>query len=266
MRWRTYSTEFRAISVPLPPEDEQKRIVNFLNKKIDDVDRLIGNVQKQIEKLKAYKQSLITEVVTKGIDPTVPMKDSGVEWIGEIPEHWELIRFRYIVKITTGNQDTQNANPEGEYPFYVRSPIVERCDTYTFDGEGILMAGDGAGAGRVFHLVDGKYAVHQRVYRFYDFKYVNPVFLKFYLENMFSKVMDYGSAKTTVPSVRLPMLQDFWVCVPPQSEQQDMISVLSEKVDKIEKLIAIKQSKIEKLEQYKRALIYEYVTGKKEVS
>ena len=78
--------------------------------------------------------------------------------------------------------------------------------------------------------------------------------------------MDYGSAKTTVPSVRLPMLQDFWVCVPPQSEQQDMISVLSEKVDKIEKLIAIKQSKIEKLEQYKRALIYEYVTGKKEVS
>lgn len=62
---------------------------------------------------------------------------------------------------------------------------------------------------------------------------------------MFSKVMDYGSAKTTVPSVRLPMLQDFWVCVPPQSEQQDMISVLSEKVDKIEKLIAIKQSKIE---------------------
>ena len=266
MRWRTYSTEFRAISVPLPPEDEQKRIVNFLNKKIDDVDRLIGNVQKQIEKLKAYKQSLFTEVVTKGIDPTVPMKDSGVEWIGEIPEHWELIRFRYIAKITTGNQDTQNANPEGEYPFYVRSPIVERCDTYTFDGEGILMAGDGAGAGRVFHLVDGKYAVHQRVYRFYDFKYVNTVFLKFYLENMFSKVMDYGSAKTTVPSVRLPMLQDFWVCVPPQSEQQDMISVLSEKVDKIEKLIAIKQSKIEKLEQYKRALIYEYVTGKKEVS
>lgn len=150
--------------------------MNFLNKKIDDVDRLIGNVQKQIEKLKAYKQSLITEVVTKGIDPTVPMKDSGVEWIGEIPEHWELIRFRYIAKITTGNQDTQNANPEGEYPFYVRSPIVERCDTYTFDGEGILMAGDGAGAGRVFHLVDGKYAVHQRVYRFYDFKYVNPVF------------------------------------------------------------------------------------------
>lgn len=266
MRWRTYSTEFRGISVPLPPVDEQQRIVEFLDKKMNDVDRLIGNVQKQIEKLKAYKQSLITEVVTKGLDSTVPMKDSGVEWIGEIPEHWQLIRFRFIAKITTGNQDTQNAVQDGAYPFYVRSPIVERCNAYTFEGEGILMAGDGAGAGRVFHLVDGKYAVHQRVYRFYDFKYMSPVLLKFYLENLFSTVMDYGSAKTTVPSVRLPMIQDFCVCVPPENEQKDMIDFLSEQVEKIEKLIGIKQLKIEKLEQYKKSLIYEYVTGKKEVS
>lgn len=265
-RWRLPAINFKRIDIPVPPIKEQQRIVELLDKKVNDVDRLIGNVQKQIEKLKSYKQSLITEVVTKGLDSTVPMRDSGIDWIGEIPKHWKLIRFRYIARIATGNQDTQNANPEGEYPFYVRSPIVERCDTYTFDGEGILMAGDGAGAGRVFHLVEGKYAVHQRVYRFFDFKYVNPVLLKFYLENLFSKVMDYGSAKTTVPSVRLPMIQDFVVCVPPQNEQQDIINILTEKVNKIEKLLFIKQSKIEKLEQYKRSIIYEYVTGKKEVS
>lgn len=94
MRWRTYSTEFRAISVPLPPKDEQERIVEFLDKKLDDVDRLIGNVQTQIEKLKAYKQSLITEVVTKGLDSTVPMKNSGVEWIGEIPEKWSVVPLK----------------------------------------------------------------------------------------------------------------------------------------------------------------------------
>ena len=249
----------------LPEVSEQNRIVDAIETCTEKVDTLIANVQAQIEKLKAYKQSVITEVVTKGLDPAVPMKDSGVEWIGDIPKHWQLIRFRFIAKITTGNQDTQNADPDGAYPFYVRSPIVERCNTYTFDGEGILMAGDGAGAGRVFHLVDGKYAVHQRVYRFYDFKYMNPVLLKFYLENLFSIVMDYGSAKTTVPSVRLPMIQDFTVCVPPTNEQQDMIAVLTEKVDKIEKLIFIKQAKIEKLEQYKRSIIYEYVTGKKKV-
>jgi len=188
------------------------------------------------------------------------MKDSGVEWIGEIPAHWEPIRFRFIAKITTGNQDTQNADPDGEYPFYVRSPIVERCNSYTFDGEGILMAGDGAGAGRVFHLVDGKYAVHQRVYRFYDFKYMKPVLLKYYLENLFATVMDYGSAKTTVPSVRLPMIQDFVVCVPPEAEQMDIMDVLSSKCSQVDALIANVQTQIEKLKAYKQSLITEVVT------
>lgn len=188
------------------------------------------------------------------------MKDSGVEWIGEIPAHWSPIRFRFIAKITTGNQDTQNADPDGEYPFYVRSPIVERCNNYTFDGKGILMAGDGAGAGRVFHLVDGKYAVHQRVYRFYDFKYMDPVLLKYYLENLFATVMDYGSAKTTVPSVRLPMIQDFVVCVPPKKEQDNIVAVLNEKCDQVGSLISNVQAQIEKLKAYKQSLITEVVT------
>lgn len=265
-RWRLPTANFKKIIVPIPPLPEQDKIVSAIESSTSKVDALIANVQAQIEKLKTYKQSLITEVVTKGLDPNVPMKDSGVEWIGKIPKHWNMIRFRFIAKITTGNQDTQNADPDGMYPFYVRSPIVERCNNYTFEGKGILMAGDGAGAGRVFHLVNGKYAVHQRVYRFYDFKYMNPVLLKFYLENLFATVMDYGSAKTTVPSVRLPMIQDFPVCVPPEDEQLKMLEVLSEKTNKIDRFIAVKQTKIEKLEQYKRSLIYEYVTGKKEVS
>ena len=188
------------------------------------------------------------------------MKDSGVEWIGEIPAHWSPIRFRFIAKITTGNQDTQNADPDGEYPFYVRSPIVERCNNYTFDGKGILMAGDGAGAGRVFHLVDGKYAVHQRVYRFYDFKYMDPVLLKYYLENLFATVMDYGSAKTTVPSVRLPMIQDFVVCKPPKKEQDNIVAVLNEKCAQVGSLISNVQAQIEKLKAYKQSLITEVVT------
>lgn len=188
------------------------------------------------------------------------MKESGVEWIGEIPAHWSPIRFRFIAKITTGNQDTQNADPDGEYPFYVRSPIVERCNNYTFDGKGILMAGDGAGAGRVFHLVDGKYAVHQQVYRFYDFKYMYPVLLKYYLENLFATVMDYGSAKTTVPSVRLPMIQDFVVCVPPKKEQDNIVAVLNEKCAQVGSLISNVQAQIEKLKAYKQSLITEVVT------
>ena len=76
------------------------------------------------------------------------MKDSGIAWIGAIPVEWDLRRLRYLCTITTGNQDTQDNDPDGVYPFYVRSPIVERSNTYTFDGAAILMAGDGVGAGR----------------------------------------------------------------------------------------------------------------------
>lgn len=256
----------RKIEMLLPAPAEQTAISDYLDAQMEKVDALIANQQAQIEKLKQYKQSLITEVVTKGLNPNAPMKDSGVEWIGMMPEHWQLIRFRFIADITTGNSDTQDANPDGAYPFYVRSPIVERSNDYTFEGPGILMAGDGAGAGRVFHLVDGKYAVHQRVYRFYNFRYVDKELLKYYLENLFSTVMDYGSAKTTVPSVRLPMIQNFQVCVPPLAEQEKMVEIIRKHASSIDKLIDIKEKKIEKLTDYKKSRIYEYVTGKKEVS
>ena len=265
-QWDLSIDDFMGIKVALPPYQEQDRIAERIDKDTAKVDALIANQQAQIEKLKQYKQSLITEVVTKGLDPNASMKDSGVEWIGMMPEHWQLIRFRFIADITTGNSDTQDANPDGAYPFYVRSPIVERSNDYTFEGPGILMAGDGAGAGRVFHLVDGKYAVHQRVYRFYNFRYVDKELLKYYLENLFSTLMDYGSAKTTVPSVRLPMIQNFQVCVPPLAEQEKMVEIIRKHASSIDKLIDIKEKKIEKLTDYKKSLIYEYVTGKKEVS
>lgn len=263
-QWDLGIDDFMGIEIALPPLEEQEQISNTIDACISKIDVLIANQQAQIEKLKQYKQSLITKVVTKGLDPNVPMKDSGVEWIGEMPAHWKLIRFRFIAKITTGNSDTQDANPDGQYPFYVRSPIVERSDKYTFDGEGILMAGDGAGAGKVFHLVDGKYAVHQRVYRFYDFKYIDKELLKHYLETLFSIVMDYGSAKTTVPSVRLPMIQDFPVCVPPAKEQAELLKHIKKQAAVINKYVDLLDRKIDKLVSYKKALIYEYVSGKKE--
>ena len=105
------------------------------------------------------------------IRPETEMKDSGIDTVEKMPLSWSKIRLKNLVKIRTGNEDTQNATPNGKYRFYVRSPIVERCDRYTFEGEAILVAGDGAGAGRIFHLVNGRYAVHQRVYCLSDFKY-----------------------------------------------------------------------------------------------
>ena len=253
-----------AFCIPMPDLSEQKKIADFLDKQTSKIDAIIKTNEEQLEVLKKYKKSLITQTVTKGLNKNVKMKDSGIKDIGKIPEHWKALRLKYLCSITTGDEDTQNADADGQYPFYVRSPIVEHCNRYTFDGEGILVAGDGAGAGRIFHHVYGKYAVHQRVYRLYNFK-CDSNYLHFYLSNFFPKEMDKGSAQSTVPSMRLPMLLNFKITIPTNEEQKRIADYLDEKCTKIDSLITQKQEAIETMQKYKKSLIYEYVTGKKRI-
>ena len=187
------------------------------------------------------------------------MKDSGFQTVGLIPNDWKPVRLKYLCSIETGNEDTQNADPEGAYPFYVRSPIIERCKRFTFDGEGILVAGDGAGAGRIFHHAYGKYAVHQRVYRLAEFTCF-PTFLHYYLSNLFPYEMDKGSAQSTVPSMRLPMLQNFPVYMPQYSEQCHIANFLDNKCSQIDEISKKIQEEIDTLEEYKKSVITEAVT------
>lgn len=126
--------------------------------------------------------------MTKGLDPNVEMKDSGVDIIGSMPASWKLCRLKYLCDIMTGNQDTQDADENGIYPFYVRSPNIQRSNKYTFEGEGVLMAGDGAGAGRVFHHAFGKYAIHQRVYCLHNFKNVNVEYFLYFISELFKRL------------------------------------------------------------------------------
>ena len=162
----------------------------------------------------------------------------------------ENIRLRYICTIETGDHDTQDAEKDGIYPFYVRSPIIERSNTSTFNGPGILIAGDGAGAGRIFHNVECEYAVHQRVYRLANFSSkVNKDFLFYSISNRFPSIMDMGSAQSTVPSVRLPMLKDFTVYLPSPTEQQQIVHFLDRKCTAIDTAIEKTKKSIEKLEE-----------------
>jgi len=124
------------------------------------------------------------------------------------------------------------------------------------------MAGDGAGAGRVFHHAYGKYAVHQRVYRLANFHGIDTNYLFYFISSTFCKEMDRGSAQSTVPSVRLPMLTNFTICIPSIKEQRSIAAYLDEKCADIDRLIALKQLKIESLKDYKKSVIYEAVTGK----
>lgn len=272
MRWRTYSSEFRAISVPLPPEDEQERIVNFLDKKIDDVDRLIGNVQKQSEKLKAYKQSLITEVVTKGIDPTVPMKDSGVEWIGEIPEHWNIERLKFNVSVNAEKQSSL------DLPYIALEHIegfsgkrIKTDNVYEVDGAIVAHSGEIL-FGKLRPYLAKVYKVEEETYVSSEFavfsaETIDNQYLKWYMLSYgFLDTVNASTYGTKMPRANIDFIKNMYIPVFDVQEQEKIALYLNEKSSKIDQLIAIKQSKIEKLEQYKRSLIYEYVTGKKEVS
>ena len=187
-------------------------------------------------------------------------KDSGIVWIGEIPEHWEKICLKRLSNINTGNQDTQDSVPDGKYPFFVRSPKVEKSNKYTFEGASILMAGDGVGAGKVFHLADDKFACHQRVYCINQFKNINRIYLFYYLSSLFYHVIESANSKSTVDSVRLPMLAEFTVFMPLDFEQQSIVTYLDQKCSEIDELITLQEEMITKLQSYKQSVITEAVT------
>lgn len=187
-------------------------------------------------------------------------KDSGIAWIGEIPEHWEIVCLKRLSKISTGNQDTQDSTPDGKYPFFVRSPKVEKSNRYTFEGPSILMAGDGVGAGKIFHLADNKFACHQRVYCINQLSKINRIFLFYYLSSLFYNIIDSANSKSTVDSVRLPMLAEFPICIPLDIEQQTIAAYLDQKCGEIDELITLQEEMITKLQSYKQSVITEAVT------
>ena len=260
---RVSSDYMRNALIPLPPAIEQREISLFLDSKCSEIDAIITNAKSSIDEYKRWKASMIYQAVTKGLDPNADMQESGIDIVGIVPTDWQMVRLRFLCNVMTGDQDTQNAVPDGNYPFYVRSPIVERADTFTFEGESVLMAGDGVGAGKVFHHAKGKYAIHQRVYCFYNFRNIKPSFFYYYMSNLFSTEIDKGSAKSTVPSVRLPMLSNFRIALPSIQKQDAICEYLDKRTGQIDAIIAEKQSIIAELEAYRKSLIYETVTGKR---
>lgn len=187
-------------------------------------------------------------------------KDSGIAWIGEIPEHWEVIKMRFLCSFKTGDKDTINKEDDGKYPFYVRSPKIERINTFTYDGEAVLMAGDGVGAGKVIHYVNGKFDYHQRVYNFHKIKKVQPYLLYLFLQSFFSYKIEEGGAKNTVDSVRLPMIKDFPIVIPTSIEQEQIAKYLDWKCGEIDRIVEVRERQIRLLGELRTSVISRAVT------
>ena len=261
-----YQNVFDEFTFTFPQKNEQQKIADFLDKKTAQLDKVKALLEEQIQKLKDYRASLIYETVTKGLDKTVPMKDSGIDWIGQVPEGWGVKRLKYLVEISTGTSNTQDRTVESEgYPFFVRSQNVEKLPTYTHDTEAILTAGDGVGVGKVFHYYKGKFTAHQRVYILSNFKNIESKFLFYYVSINLKNEVSLGGAKSTVDSIRMPMLSNFMVSIPSSTEQHNISNYLDCEIKRIQAMIEIKQNQIENIDKQRQTLIYDYVTGKRRV-
>jgi type I restriction enzyme S subunit len=180
--------------------------------------------------------------------------------VGVIPDDWEIDKITNNALITTGSRNTQDKIEGGSFPFFVRSSTVERINTYSFDGEAVLTAGDGVGTGKVFHYINGKFDFHQRVYKISDFKEnLSGYFFHLYFSNHFLVRIMSMTAKSSVDSVRMKMIADMEIPLPPLKEQQAITTALSD----VEALMTSLDKLIAKKRNLKQGTMQQLLTGKK---
>ena len=179
--------------------------------------------------------------------------------LGIIPEDWEVTTIKQIADITTGNKNTQDAEEGGKYPFYVRSQNVERINSYSYDCEGVVTAGDGVGTGKIFHYVRGKFGLHQRAYLIYNFKDFDSQYFYWYFSQYFYDRINQMTAKSSVDSVRKEMIEDMCILRAPIAEQRAIAEALSD----VDGLIAALDKKIAKKRLLKQGAMQQLLTGKK---
>lgn len=175
------------------------------------------------------------------LTPSIRFKNND----GESYPEWDFVKVKEIASINTGNKDTKDAVENGQYDFYVRSPIVHKIDSFSYDGEAILTVGDGVGVGKVFHYVNGKFDFHQRVYKISDFKDYYGLLFYYYFQKNFLKEAQKYNAKTSVDSVRKSMIADMYV---PKIEMSEQIKI-GNFFSKLDRQIELEEEKLELLEQ-----------------
>ena len=275
-RWTLNNDALRSYEIPVAPYAMQQKIVDAIQDGEKKVDSLIANVQAQIEKLKAYKQSLITEVVTKGLDPNAPMKDSGVDWIGTIPENWNVVKtgrlFRENNRCPIGN-DVPLSLSQADGLVATADMKESSLETSSYDNWKRVEIGDlvlnrfKAHLGVLFAAkLTGIVSFHYGVYEA-QCRLVPKFYEYLYHSNQYKAILGNASNGMVVGLQNLSNLSFYttYSLYPPYAEQEKIADYLDAKCSQIDQLISLKESKIEKLQQYKRSLIYEYVTGKKEV-
>ena len=271
--------EMAAIFVTFPPLEEQTAIADFLDQKTAQIDAAIAIKEQQIALLKERKQIIIQQAVTQGLDPTVPMKDSGVEWIGQIPVHWEVKKIKYLAQIFRGKFTHRPRNDpalyDGEYPFF-QTGDVARAGKYLKDfkqtlnekglkvstliPKGTVVITIAANIGDVA-ILDIDACFPDSVVGFSPNSEIDGDFLYYSLGNMKQQFID-SSIKNTQMNLNVERIGANSTCRPPLAEQIEIVQFIEVQSNKIDDTVILQQQQIEKLREYKTTLINSAVTGK----
>ena len=292
--WTTRWQEMKRINIIVPPLSEQQKISDYLDRKCSEIDEMIAFEEKVIEELKAYKQAVVTETVSKGLNPDVPMKDSGIEWIGKIPEEWDIERLKSIGYLYGGlsgkTGEDFKVDKGDEYALYI--PFANIWNNLYIDEDNLnkvkvsarekqnkvfcgdilfLMSSENyEGVGKTSllnfhsdHLYLNSFCKGLRIIN----QDVCPRYINFLLTSspMRSIIMNMANGFIRV-NLRTEKLNTCPILIPPLKEQEDIANYLDQKCSEIDSLISIKLLKIDNLKEYKKSIIYEYVTGKREVN
>lgn len=271
---------------PVPELNEQCRITDYLDRKCSQIDAIIARQQEVIEKLKAYKLSVITEAVTKGLNPDVPMKDSGVEWIGKVPGNWTKVKLKNICQFINGDRSSNYPSPNeyvddgvpflgadslcGRYVDITQSKKITKEKYYSMGGAKIrkgdilyTLRGSTIGKNAMATFEEGTVASSLMVIRPIS---LIPEYLLYWLnsEEEFQQRQSYING-STAPNLSAENVGSFVMFLPSVAEQREISDYLDKKCAEIELTMLKKQVLIDQLGNYKKSLIYEVVTGKKEV-
>ena len=280
-RWTINAETIKNYELPIPSFDEQDKIVCFLKEKLCQADSLITNEETQIEKLKAYKQSLIAEVVTKGLSTNTPMKESGFSWVSQIPAGWSMKKIKQVASLKTGSTP-----PSGQSEYYggdviwytpgdfqedsinkssrsITDVAVKELNISLFPVGSVLLIGIGGTAGKVAYIEKEGYS-NQQITAIIPNK-IQSRYLFYYMLSI-QKYMKDNAQYTTLPIINNQYLGSIPVVVPSEKEQVAISNYLDEKCSMVDELISIKRKKIDRILQYKKSVIYEYVSGKKQIT
>ena len=279
-------TNYNNMKLPCPSLDEQSAIAAYLDTQCAKIDEIIAQAKASIEDYKQWKASIIYEAVTKGLDPNAEMKDSGIEWIGKVPMRWKIVRLKYLLSTPLQYGANETGLPYDEsLPRYIRITDItldgklktsgmqslseEKSEGYILDDEDILLARSGATVGKAFYYREsyGKaafagYLIRAKI----NSAKALPKFI--YYSTMsagYEKWKETAVIQATIQNIGASRYNEYSLAIPPIAEQFRIIEFLDDKMEKIDSLMAEKQSLIGDLESYKKSLIYEVVTGKRRV-